>query len=93
MNQVDMSGNNSHEGLLIFPGVYFNRKYKVYAGLGFMIDSIEMLQEYEEEEQILHQADTLMGLALHFRRSKTNLTMLFNYHRDSSWGINFWVKL
>ena len=94
MSQVDISGNNTREGLLLFPGVYFSRKYQTYAGLGFMIDSAEMLQRYEEvDEQILHQADTLMGLALYFRRSKTILTMLFNYHRDNSWGVNCRVKL
>jgi hypothetical protein len=94
MSHVDMFGNNNHEGLLLFPGAYFSRKYKTYAGLGLMIDSIKIQQKYEEEEeQILHQTDALMRLALYFRRSKINLTLLFDYHRDNSWGVNFKVKL
>jgi hypothetical protein len=93
MSQLDIFGDNTHEGLLLFPGVYFSRKYGTYAGLGFMIDSTEMLREYEEEEYTLHQADTLMRLALYFRRRKANLTLLFNYHRDRSWGISFKVKI
>lgn len=94
INQNDILGNNNREGLLFFPGAYYSKKYKTYAGLGFMIDSIEMMQEYDDDdEQILRQADTLMRLALFLRRSKTNLTLLFNYQRDKSWGINFKIRL
>jgi hypothetical protein len=94
ISQIDIFGNNKHEGLLLFPGAYYSRKYKTYAGLGFMIDSIEMLSKYEEEEeQILHQADALMKVALYFRRKKTNLTLLFDYYRDKSWGISFKIRL
>ena len=94
LNTSMSQANNTYEGLLLFPGVYFNRKNQTYAGFGLMIDCLEMLQKYEDEnEQMLHQADTLMRLALFFRRSKTNLTMLFNYHRDNSWGVNCRVRL
>lgn len=94
ISQIDLSDHNAHEGLFIFPGAYFSRKNKIYAGLGFMIDSVELLQKYEdEEEQILHQADTLMRFALYFRRKKTNITFFFSYHKDKSWGISFKIRL
>ena len=97
INQA-VAGNYRHEGILLFPGAYYSRKYKTYAGLGFMIDSVEILQKYEEGEEeeegyILNQKAALMRLALYFRRKKTNITLLFDYHKDKSWGISFKVKL
>jgi len=96
IRQIDIFGNNMHEGRLLFPGAFYSKKYKTYAGLGFMIESAEILQkfeDYEEVEQILHRTDILMKIALYLRRKKTNLTLLFDYYRDKSWGISFKVRL
>ena len=98
MNQA-VAGNNTHEGILLFPGAYYSKKHKTYAGLGFMIDSVEILQKIEGEEEeeegkyVLNQTAALMRLAFYIRRKKTNLTLLFDYHKDKSWGISFKLKL